>query len=190
MLVRCSWRCIHQQIIQISPIHVSQELLDKAILLGTSPDNCIVFIGQHESNRHNSQIVLYIYWLPSAVTLVNLLVYNAHDGRNGRSTDIDIHHTHLNILIAGKRKCELRSEARFTYASLSWQNENLMLHSREPLSNHSDIYKYDITLLDQSNRQQMLTRIWPFGSCSTYLLIGTSSTGICFTCLVVLRSLS
>lgn len=50
VFIRGSRRGINDQIVKIFPDHISEELLNEAILLWTSPDDSICLAGKHEPN--------------------------------------------------------------------------------------------------------------------------------------------
>ena len=43
------WRSIHDQVVDLSPVDILQKLLDEAILAGAPPDDCIIWVLEHEA---------------------------------------------------------------------------------------------------------------------------------------------
>lgn len=60
VLVRCAGRGVDDEIVDVAPVYVFEELGDEAILLWPPPHDGITGGGEHESDGHDGEIVLDI----------------------------------------------------------------------------------------------------------------------------------
>ena len=77
VLVRGARRGVDDEVIQRSPIHVREELLDQTVLPGSPPDDRVVHIGEHEADGHDPQVVVHVHRGPATSTLMHLLSHQA-----------------------------------------------------------------------------------------------------------------
>ena len=56
VLVRRARRRVHQQIVELAPLDVGQELLDQPVLTRPAPDDGAVLVGQHEADGHDAEL--------------------------------------------------------------------------------------------------------------------------------------
>lgn len=102
MLVAGARRGVDNEIVQLAPLYILEELFDKAVLLGTTPDNSVVTVGQHELDAHDTQVFGNPDRAPSSVAHMDSLLLYAHHLGDARSTDIGIHDSNLGVGVCGE----------------------------------------------------------------------------------------
>src|ERR1700761_3756272 len=106
MLVASPRWSIDKKKIEFAPFHIFQKLLYQAILLWTSPYDCIISVGQHELHAHNAQVLHYPNGAPARTADVNSFRLHSHHLWYTGSTDISIHHSNRIIRIGSESVCQ------------------------------------------------------------------------------------
>jgi len=162
MFVAGTGRGVYNEIVQLAPFDILEELLDQAVLLGTAPDDSIVTVGKHELDAHDAQVLSDPDRAPSSIAHMDgFLFYTHHLGDTG-ATDIGIHDSDLRLWVRSKCMPQHSRKRRFTHTTLATENQNLVLYR------------------SQAGGDERNIRIGAFGGCGTDLLVRASCAGIAF----------
>lgn len=55
-------RRVDDEVVQLAPDHVREELLDQSVLAWPSPNDGVIFGRKHEADRHDCQVLLHVDW--------------------------------------------------------------------------------------------------------------------------------
>lgn len=85
------------------------------MLLGASPDDGVVSVGEHEADAHDAEVFADVDGLPAGTGLMHFTVDDAHHAGDGGAADIDIEDADLQRWIGGGddvRACPSRRDTR------------------------------------------------------------------------------
>ena len=120
MNVACSWREVNEEIVELAPVGIANELLQCTASHRASPDGCRIWIDE-ESDRKNLHAILFSR--NDEVTTIDLLgirleVLKVEHLWHRRAEHIGIEQTYL---VAEHREsdCKIGSDCAFTYTTLA-----------------------------------------------------------------------
>eukprot|EP00964_Phaeocystis_antarctica_P050621 scaffold29466_cov57-Phaeocystis_antarctica.AAC.13 len=148
VLVRRARRRVHQQVVELTPLDVGQELLDQAVLTRAAPDDGAVLVGQHEADGHDAELDVVVvraqsllrdvHGRPARGALVDGLAGEAEHVWYARATDVDVEQADAQAL-AREREGELRRHRALAHAALAREHQHLVLDVLEPLADSRDV---------------------------------------------------
>lgn len=170
MLVTGAGGGVDDEVIQLAPLDVLEELLDQAVLLGAAPDDGVVAVGKHELDAHDCQVFRNPNGTPAGVAHVYRLLLDTHHLGDAGPADVRVHDADLGFGVGGEGVGEHGGEGGFADSALAAQNEDLVLDGREAGGDERDV------------------GIGAFGGGGADLLIGTAGTGITLAGVLRLRA--
>ena len=120
------------------------------MLLGASPDDGIVPVGEHEADAHDAEVFADVDGLPAGTGLMHFTVDDAHHAGDGGAADIDIEDADLQrwigggttyvLALLGETPGNLRGDGALADAALSGQDDDLVLDVPHSLADSLDGY--------------------------------------------------
>mmetsp|Transcript_11234 Transcript_11234/g.32313 ORF Transcript_11234/g.32313 Transcript_11234/m.32313 type:complete len:206 (-) Transcript_11234:109-726(-) len=142
VLVRCAGRCVHNEVVQRSPVHVRQKLLNQPVLPRPSPDHRVVWIRQHETDRHHQALAVScpgqvdLDRSPARSALMHLTRHEPEHARHAWPADV---HVQQPDLVAASREAEgqLACDRALAHSSLAREHKDLVLDVRQLIRDNS-----------------------------------------------------
>lgn len=117
---------VNDEIIELAPVDVSEELLDESSFADSPPNNCVVFVFKHEAYAHDAKILLNVNGAPACVTHADFLARNTeHMGCTG-AADVYIEQTDIEGMVETEAEAELGGDRAFANTTLARKNEELV----------------------------------------------------------------
>lgn len=106
MLVAGARRGVDEEVVEVAPFDVFEELLDQPVFLRAPPDHGVVPVRQHELYAHHAEVVGDPDGAPSGVADVDGFRLDAHHFGDARPADVRVHDPDHAVRIGGKSVCE------------------------------------------------------------------------------------
>lgn len=164
VLVAGSRRGVDEQIVELPPLDVLEELFDQPVFLGPSPYDGVIPVWQHELHAHHAQVICHPHRAPPRIADMDCFGLDAHHFWNARPADVCVHDTHHMFRVRGESVSQHRRERRLAHTTFAAKNKNLVFYVGE-------------TSGDERN-----VGIGAFGSAGADGLIGAAGAGIALAC--------
>lgn len=138
-----TWRGIDDEVIELAPPHLAQELLDHSILLRAPPHDALPRIGQEEAYAHAREhpaadlalllaedlgAAVQVDGHPAALALVHVLAVKSEHPGERRTGQVDVEQANAGLGVAGQeRERELDGDGRLADPALAREDEEDVL---------------------------------------------------------------
>lgn len=139
VLVAGARRRVDEHKVQVAPLHVLEELLDQAVLLGPAPDDGLVAAGQHELDAHDGQVVHDPDGRPAGAADVYGLVLDAHHLGYARAANVRVHDADVAVRVGRQGVREQRRKGALADAALAAEDEDLVLDILQARRDDGDV---------------------------------------------------
>lgn len=159
VLVAGAGRRVHDQIVQLAPLDVFEELLDQSVLLRPPPDHGVVSVRQHELHAHDAEIVCHPHGTPAGVADVDGFGLDAHHFGDAGPANVGVHDADCVGRVGGEGVGEHGGEGGFANTAFAAEDEDFVSYTGEARGDERDV------------------GVRPFGGSGADRLVGAAGAG-------------